>query len=125
MIAQESLLKVADNSGAIEVRFIKLYKAGRRYHAGLNDLIMVSVKRFLSTSPFKKGQLCHAVIVSTRRKSIDNFGVETSFGDNAVVLVTIQKKGLQLVGSRVHMPSAKSSTMIFDDKSRANFRHVY
>ena len=68
MIQVESVLDVADNSGAKKVACIKVLGGSRRRYAGLGDIIVVSIKECLPTARVKKGDVARAVVVRTRRE---------------------------------------------------------
>ena len=66
MIQTETVLDVADNSGAKRVACIKVLGGSRRRYAGLGDLIVVSVKEAMPNSRMKKGDVAKAIIVRTK-----------------------------------------------------------
>ncbi|MDH5493432.1 MAG: uL14 family ribosomal protein, partial [Myxococcales bacterium] len=68
MIQVESVLDVADNSGAKRVACIKVLGGSRRRYASLGDVIVVSIKEALPTGKVKKGDVARAVVVRTRRE---------------------------------------------------------
>ena len=87
MIQMQTVLDVADNSGAKSVRCIKvLGNTGRRY-AGVGDIIVVSVQRAVAGSATKKGLVVRGVVVRTRRARRRVDGSYVRFDSNAVVLV--------------------------------------
>jgi large subunit ribosomal protein L14 len=93
MIAQESRLKVADNTGAREVLC-------RRY-AGLGDIIVATVKDAIPGGSVKRGEVVKAVVVRTRKESRRPDGTYIRFDDNACVLINDQ---LQPRGTRIFGP---------------------
>jgi len=87
MIQMQTMVDVADNSGAKTARCIKvLGSTGRRY-ATIGDVIVVSVQRALSNGQVKRGQVVRAVVVRTRRPVGRVDGSYTRFDRNAVVVV--------------------------------------
>jgi len=100
MIQQESVLKVADNSGAKVVKCIKVLGGSRRRYAGLGDVIVLSVKSAIPHSDVKKGSLHRGVIVRTKKAVRRSDGSYVRFGDNAVVLINevMEPKGTRIFG---------------------------
>lgn len=87
MIQMQTMVDVADNSGARIARTIKvLGSTGRRY-ASVGDVIVVSVQRALPNGQVKKGQVVRAVVVRTRRAVRREDGSYTRFDRNAVVII--------------------------------------
>src|SRR4030042_5813584 len=87
MIQQETLLKVADNSGAKIVKCIKVLGGTRRRYASIGDIITVSVKQALPNQAIKKGNILKAVIVRTREEFRRKDGSYIRFDDNATVII--------------------------------------
>lgn len=100
MIQQETVLKVADNSGAKVVKCIKVLGGSRRRYAGLGDVIVLSVKSAIPHSDVKKGSLHRGVIVRTKKAVRRADGSYVRFGDNAVVLINevMEPKGTRIFG---------------------------
>ncbi len=100
MIQQETVLKVADNSGAKVVKCIKVLGGTRRRYAGLGDIVVLSVKSAIPHSDVKKGSLHRGVIVRTRKAARRPDGSYIRFGDNAVVLINeiMEPKGTRIFG---------------------------
>lgn len=100
MIQQETVLKVADNSGAKVVKCIKVLGGSRRRYAGLGDVIVLSVKSAIPHSDVKKGSLHRGVIVRTKKAVRRPDGSYVRFGDNAVVLINeiMEPKGTRIFG---------------------------
>lgn len=101
MIIMESVLTVADNSGATEVKCIRVVggKVGR-----VGDVIVVSVTKAPSSSSIKSGSVCKAVIVRTKSPIKRKDGVTLRFDDNAAVLIDAKSN---LEGTRVFGPVAR------------------
>ncbi len=100
MIQSETLLKVADNTGAKEVQCIKVLGGSRRRYAGIGDLITVSVKIATPNGTVKKKEVCKAVVVRTKKETIRKDGSTIKFDDNAVVIVNAdgQPRGTRIFG---------------------------
>ena len=101
MIAQESRLKVADNTGAREVLCIRVLGGSGRRYAGLGDIIVATVKDAIPGGSVKRGEVVKAVIVRTRKESRRPDGTYIRFDDNACVLINDQ---LQPRGTRIFGP---------------------
>jgi large subunit ribosomal protein L14 len=104
MIQSESVLVVADNSGAKVVQCVKVLGGSRRRYATLGDIIVVSIKEALPGSKVKKGDMARAVIVRTKRECRRPDGSYIKFDDNGAVLITPQ---LEPVGTRIFGPVAR------------------
>ena len=101
MIQMQSVLSVADNSGAKKVQCIKVLGGSKRKYAGIGDIIVVSVKEAIPNSKVKKGDVHKAVIVRTKQPIRRADGMQIAFDRNAVVL--IDKQG-EPIGSRIFGP---------------------
>jgi large subunit ribosomal protein L14 len=104
MIQQESILQVADNSGARKVACIRVLGGSRRRYASIGDVIVVSVKDAIPNSRVKKGEVRRAVVVRTRRHVGRPDGSYIRFDDNAAVLIDAQREP---VGTRIFGPVAR------------------
>jgi len=104
MIQQESVLDVADNSGARKVACIRVLGGSRRRYASVGDIIVVSVKEAMPNSRVKKGEVRRAVIVRTAKAIGRVDGSFIKFDDNAAVLIDTQKEP---VGTRIFGPVAR------------------
>ncbi|WP_342265598.1 50S ribosomal protein L14 [Cardinium endosymbiont of Philonthus spinipes] len=87
MIQQESILKVADNSGAKTALCIRVLGGTRRRYAHVGDKIVVTVKTANPSSALKKGTISKAVVVRTRKEVRRKDGSYIRFEDNAIVLI--------------------------------------
>ena len=87
MIQQESVLDVADNSGARRVQCIRVLGGTRRRTASVGDVIVVTIKDAIPNAPVKKGEVARAVIVRTRKEMRRRDGSYIRFDDNAAVLI--------------------------------------
>ncbi len=101
MIQMQSMLEVADNSGAKKVMCIKVLGGSHHMIADLGDIIVVSIKTALPNGKVKKGDVCKAVIVRTKVGATRMDGSNLKFDSNAVVL--LNKQG-EPVGTRVFGP---------------------
>jgi len=104
MIQQESILQVADNSGARKVCCIRVLGGTRRRYASIGDIIVVSVRDAIPNSRVKKGEVRKAVVVRTRRQVVRPDGSYIRFDDNAAVLIDNQREP---VGTRIFGPVAR------------------
>lgn len=104
MIQQETVLNVADNSGAKKVYCIRIVGGSRRKYASVGDIITVSVREAIPGSKVAKGSVTKAVIVRTTKAVRRADGSYIRFDDNAAVI--INKDG-EPVGTRVFGPVAR------------------
>ncbi|HLD16897.1 MAG TPA: 50S ribosomal protein L14 [Coxiellaceae bacterium] len=104
MIQTQSVINVADNSGARRVMCIKVLGGSKRRYARVGDLIKVSVKEALPRAKVKKGDVLLAVVVRTRSALRRDDGSSIRFDGNAVVIVNPQKLP---VGTRIFGPVAR------------------
>ncbi len=104
MIQSESVLGVADNSGAKRVKCIKVLGGSKRKYATIGDIIRVSVKEAIPNSKVKKGTVMRAVIVRTAKETRRADGSYIRFDDNAAVLVNPANEP---VGTRIFGPVAR------------------
>ena len=104
MIQTESVLDVADNSGAKHVMCIRVLGGTRRRYAELGDVIVVSVKEALPNAKVKKGEVAKAVIVRTRREHPRADGSYVRFDTNSAVLIDDQREP---IGTRIFGPVAR------------------
>ncbi|EGH98226.1 50S ribosomal protein L14 [Pseudomonas amygdali pv. lachrymans str. M302278] len=92
MIQTQSMLDVADNSGARRVMCIKVLGGSHRRYAGIGDIIKVTVKEAIPRGKVKKGQVMTAVVVRTRHGVRRADGSIIRFDGNAAVLLSKQSK---------------------------------
>ena len=104
MVQQESLLTVADNTGAKKVLCIRVLGGTKRRYASLGDKIVVSVKDATPNGQVKKGAVSTAVVVRTRKEVRRPDGSYIRFDDNACVLLNAQG---EMRGTRVFGPVAR------------------
>lgn len=101
MIQMQTVLDVADNSGAKKVTCIKVLGGSHHMIAGLGDVIVVSIKEALPKGKVKKGEVHRALIVRTKYAVRRGDGSSIKFDSNAVVILNKQGEPL---GSRVFGP---------------------
>ena len=101
MIQTETMLDIADNSGARKVQCIKVLGGSHRRYAGIGDVIKVTVKEAIPRGRVKKGQVMDAVVVRTRKGVRRADGSVITFDQSAAVLVSAQE---QPVGTRIFGP---------------------
>ena len=87
MIQQESVVKVADNSGAKRALVIRVLGGTRRRYAGLGDTVIVAVKDALPNGTVKKSDVARAVVVRTVKETRRKDGSYIRFDENAVVII--------------------------------------
>lgn len=101
MIQTETMLNIADNSGARRVQCIKVLGGSRRRYAGIGDIVKVAVKEAIPRGRVRKGQVMNAVVVRTRKGVRRPDGSLIRFDENAAVLLNQQN---QPVGTRIFGP---------------------
>ncbi|MEA3361036.1 MAG: 50S ribosomal protein L14 [Thermodesulfobacteriota bacterium] len=104
MIQAETLLNVADNSGAKRLNCIKILGGSRRRYASVGDVIVVSVRESLPNSKVRKGDVLKAVIVRTAKEIRREDGSYIKFDDNSAVLISQQNEP---IGTRIFGPVAR------------------
>ena len=101
MIQTETMLEVADNSGARRVQCIKVLGGSHRRYAGIGDIIKVTVKEAIPRGRVKKGDVMTAVVVRTRKGVRRPDGSLIRFDENAAVLLNNNKAP---IGTRIFGP---------------------
>lgn len=104
MIQTESVLDVADNSGAKRVKCIKVLGGSKRKYAGVGDVVVVSIKDAAPNSKVKKGDLARAVVVRTKKEIRRKDGTYIRFDNNSAVLLNSDNEPL---GTRIFGPVAR------------------
>ena len=104
MIQEQSMLTIADNSGARRVMCIKVLGGSKRRFAHVGDVIKVAIKEAIPTGKVKKGSVADAVVVRTRKDIKREDGSSIRFDDNAAVLINTQK---QPIGTRIFGPVSR------------------
>jgi large subunit ribosomal protein L14 len=87
MIQQESMVRIADNSGAKRAKCIRVLGGSRRRYARVGDVIVVAVKDALPDGTVKKGDVARAVVVRTAKEMRRKDGSYIRFDDNAAVII--------------------------------------
>ena len=87
MIQQESMVRIADNSGAKQAKCIRVLGGSRRRYARVGDVIVVTVKDALPDGTVKKGEVARAVVVRTAKETRRRDGSYIRFDDNAAVII--------------------------------------
>jgi len=104
MIQMQSVLSVADNSGAKKLCCIKVPGGSKRKYAGIGDIIICSVKEALPNSKVKKGDVVRAVIVRTTKEVPRPDGSFIRFDNNSAVVIN---QGNEPLGTRIFGPVAR------------------
>lgn len=87
MIQMQTMLTVADNTGAKKCQAIKILGGSKRKYAGLGDIVVLTVKTAIPGSAVKKGTVLRGVVVRVKRQTRRVDGSYVRFDDNAVVLI--------------------------------------
>ena len=104
MIQQESYLRVADNTGAKEIKCIRVLGGSKRKYGNIGDVVVASVRKAQPGGTVKKGEVVKAVIVRTSRGVRRADGSYVRFDDNAAVLIKDDKNPR---GTRIFGPVAR------------------
>ena len=104
MIQMQTVLDVADNSGARKVQCIKVLGGSKRKYATVGDVIVVAVKEAIPNAKVKKGDVVKAVVVRTAKELSRVDGSYIRFDNNSAVLIDNQKEP---VGTRIFGPVAR------------------
>ncbi len=104
MIQVETVLDIADNSGAKSVKCIKVLGGSRRRYASVGDIIVVAVHEALPGSKVRKGDTVKAVVVRTKKELRRSDGSYIKFDSNSAVIINAQKEP---VGTRIFGPVAR------------------
>ena len=104
MIQMESILGVADNSGAKKVHCIKVLGGSKRRYASIGDVIVVSIREAMPNGKVKKGDVARAVIVRTAKEIRRKDGTYIRFDENSAVLINAQGEP---IGTRIFGPVAR------------------
>ena len=104
MIQQETYLKVADNTGAKEIKTIRVLGGSSRKYANIGDVIVASVRKAAPGGAVKKGDVVRAVVVRSARGVRRADGSYVRFDENAAVLINDDKNPR---GTRIFGPVAR------------------
>ena len=104
MIQQQSLINVADNTGATELMCIRVLGGTGRRYANIGDVVVCAVKKAAPNGQVKKGDVVKAVVVRTRKGLRRADGSMIKFDDNAAVII---KEDKNPTGTRIFGPVAR------------------
>jgi len=104
MIQMETLLNVADNSGARAAKCIKVLGGSKRRSSNVGDIIVLAIQSIIPGAKVKKGEVVKGVIVRTKKEITRSDGSTVRFDDNAVVLIGADNMP---IGTRVSGPIAR------------------
>lgn len=104
MVQQQTILNVADNTGAKKIMVIRVLGGSRRRFGRLGDVVVASVKEAIPNGSVKKGDVVKAVIVRTRKEVKRLDGSYIKFDDNAGVILN---SSLEMKGTRIFGPVAR------------------
>jgi large subunit ribosomal protein L14 len=104
MVQMQTILDVADNSGAKKVMCIKVLGGSKRKYASVGDVIVVSIREAIPQAKVKKGDVAKAVIVRTKKEISRPDGSYIRFDGNSAVLIN---KDNEPIGTRIFGPVAR------------------
>ena len=104
MVQQQTILNVADNSGAKKLMVIRVLGGSRRRFGKIGDIVVASVKEATPNGNVKKGDVVKAVVVRTRKELKRTDGSYIKFDDNAAVILN---SNLEMRGTRIFGPVAR------------------
>ena len=104
MIEQETMVTVADNSGAKRAQCFRVLGGTKRRYAYLGDVVVLAVKQAIPGGTVKKGQVVKGVVVRTTKEQRRKDGSYVRFDENAVVLINDK---LEPIGTRIFGPVAR------------------
>ena len=87
MLQQESIVRIADNSGAKKALVIRVLGGSKRRYAQIGDVIVITVKDAIPNAPVKKGDVAKAVVVRTTKEVRRKDGSYIKFDENAAVII--------------------------------------
>ena len=104
MVQQESIVEIADNSGAKSALVVRVLGGTRRRYASVGDMVVLAVKSAIPGGAVKKGEVVRGVVVRTRKEIRRKDGSYIRFDENAAVIVNEQKEPR---GTRIFGPVAR------------------
>ena len=104
MIQSQSILEVADNSGAKSLLCIKVLGGSKRRYARVGDIIVASIKDCLPNSKVKSGEVIRAVVVRTKKEFRRTDGSYIRFDENSAVVIDEKREP---IGTRIFGPVAR------------------
>jgi len=108
MLKNESVVVVADNTGAKKAKIIRILKGSAGKTATVWDSVVVAIKSAMPNGSVKKWEVTRAVVVRVRKEIPRKDGTYIRFGDNAIILMTKNDKGeMSPIGKRVFGPVAR------------------
>ncbi|MBP6860708.1 MAG: 50S ribosomal protein L14 [Candidatus Pacebacteria bacterium] len=110
MLQPQTIVTVADNSGAKVARIFKVLGGSKRRYAAIGDVIIASVQTAEPRKPIKKKDIVKAVVVRTVKPYRRRDGSYVSFDDNAIVIIEKQGKEMGPKGNRVFGPVPRELT---------------
>ena len=105
MIQDRSIIKVADNTGAKELRVIHVFCGYKRRYGGIGDIFTASIQKSVPHTMVKKGEVVQAVLIRSKKEIRRPSGIYIRFEDNAAVI--IDKKSKEPRGTRIFGPVAR------------------
>jgi large subunit ribosomal protein L14 len=105
MIQVQTMLKVADNTGAKRVKCVRVFGGYKKRYASVGEIITVVVKEAEPHAAIKDGDIAHAVIIRTKKEVRRSDGVYVRFDENACVIIDKDKK--EPKGTRIFGPVAR------------------
>jgi len=102
MVQEESRIKCTDNTGAKELKVIRILGGNKKRYGRIGDIVTCSIKKAVPFSQVKKGEVVHVVIVRQRKEMRREDGSHIRFDDNAAVIV--DKDSKEPKGTRVFGP---------------------
>ena len=105
MVQSQTMLKLADNTGAKKLMVIRVLGGYKKRYARVGEIVTCSVKEAAPHSMVKKGDVVHAVLVRARKEIRRKDGVYVRFDDNAAVIVDPKNK--EMKGTRIFGPVAR------------------
>ena len=104
MVQQQSILNVADNTGAKKIMVIRVLGGSKKRFGRIGDVVVASVKEAIPNGNVKKGDVVKAVIVRTKKETRRADGSYIKFDDNAAVILNT---ALEIRGTRIFGPVAR------------------
>ena len=104
MVQQQTMLNVADNTGAKKIMVIRVLGGSKRRFGRIGDVVVASVKEAIPNGNVKKGDVVKAVIVRTKKETRRADGSYIKFDDNAAVVLNT---ALEMRGTRIFGPVAR------------------
>ncbi len=92
MIQTQTMVKIADNSGAKRAQCIKVLGGSRRRYARVGDIVVLTIKDAIPNSAIKKGDVVRGVVVRCKKEARRNDGSYIRFDENACVIINEQKE---------------------------------